>query len=46
MQNIKEDEELIEAYITLLNELQQGHKSGEEEGWISSEDIKKHFENK
>ena len=46
MQNIKQHEELIKAQLTFLEELYKGHKSGEEEGWISSADVKKHFENK
>ena len=46
MQNVNQDEELIKARLTLLKELYKGHKSGEEEGWVSSEDVKKHFENK
>lgn len=46
MQNIKQDKELIKAQLALLEELYKGHKSGEEEGRISSTDVKKHFENK
>lgn len=38
--------DLLRAQLTLLCELNEGHKSGEEEGWISSEDVLKHFENR
>lgn len=46
MQDIKQDEELIKAQLTLLKELYKEHKSCEEKGRISSQDVKKNFENK
>ena len=32
------------AYLTLFTELTRGRKSGEEQGWISEEDVSAHFE--
>lgn len=35
--------EKTKATLTLLSELAKGRKSGEEKGWLSSEDVKAHF---
>lgn len=32
-----------QAQLLLLRELEEGRRSGEEEGWISVEDVHKHF---
>lgn len=32
-----------QAQLLLLRELEEGRRSGEEEGWISAEDVHKHF---
>lgn len=36
----------MEAQLQLMCELNAGRKSGEENGWISAEDVKAHFDNK
>ena len=41
-----QDYEKSRATITLINELAKGKKSGEEKGWLSSEDVRAHFRNK
>ena len=50
--NIDEEEEQrikaekydrMQAQLRLMCELSEGRKSGEEEGWISSEDVRSHF---
>lgn len=33
----------MQAQHRLMCELAEGRKSGEEEGWISSEEVRKHF---
>lgn len=33
----------MQAQLRLMCELTAGRKSGEEEGWISSEDVRNHF---
>ena len=33
----------MQAQLRLMCELTEGRKSGEEEGWISSEDVRGHF---
>lgn len=33
----------MQAQIYLMNELSEGKKSGEEEGWISSDDVRNYF---
>ena len=38
--------EIIEAEKRLLSELQEGKKSGEESGWISSEKVRDYFRTK
>ena len=37
------DYEKLQAEITLVSELNKGRKSGEENGWLSSEDVCSHF---
>ena len=37
------DYEKLQAEITLVSELNKGRKSGEENGWLSSEDVRSHF---
>lgn len=41
-----EDEEIFEqakAMVQLMSELNNGFSSGDEQGWISASDVKKHF---
>lgn len=38
--------DLIKAQLALLCDLNEGFKSGDEEGWVSSKDMLKHFENR
>lgn len=33
----------MQAQLRLMCKLTEGRRSGEEEGWISSEDVRKHF---
>lgn len=35
--------EKTKATLTLMNELAKGRKSGEEKGWLSSNDVRVHF---
>ena len=37
------DYEKLQAEITLVSELNKGRKFGEENGWLSSEDVRTHF---
>ena len=37
------DYEKLQAEITLVSELNKGRKSAEENGWLSSEDVRSHF---
>lgn len=37
------DYEKLQAEITLVSELNKGRKSGEENGWLSSKDVRSHF---
>ena len=37
------DYEKKEATIRLMNELVKGSKSGEEKGWLTMENVEKHF---
>lgn len=37
------DYEKLQAEITLVGELNKGRKSGEENGWLSAEDVRSHF---
>ena len=41
-----QDYEKARATITLMNELAKGKKSGEEKGWLSSENVRAYFETK
>ena len=38
-----QDYEKIQATLRLMNELAKGRRSGEQEGWISSDDMRAHF---
>lgn len=40
------DYEKNQATLTLMSELAKGKRSGEEQGWIASDDVKAHFEEK
>lgn len=35
--------EKTKATLALMNELAKGRKSGEEKGWLSSDDVRAHF---
>lgn len=37
------DYERTEAALRLMREIEEGRRSGEEEGWLSSEEVKEHF---
>ncbi len=41
-----QDYEKTQATLRLLGELATGKKSGEEQGWFSSDDVKTHFRKK
>jgi len=38
-----QDYEKTKATLTLMNELAKGRKSGEENGWVSADDVRAHF---
>lgn len=38
--------EKTKATLKLMNELSKGRKSGEETGWLTSEDVRAHFHEK
>ena len=38
-----QDYEKTQATLRLMNELAKGRQSGEQEGWISSDDVRAHF---
>lgn len=38
-----QDYEKAEAALTLMSDLNKGRRSGEENGWLSSEEAKAHF---
>lgn len=38
-----EDFEKTKAMLRLMCELNEGRRSGEEEGWVSEEDVRAHF---
>ncbi|MGN0994406.1 MAG: type II toxin-antitoxin system prevent-host-death family antitoxin [Butyricicoccus sp.] len=38
-----QDYEKAQATIRLMNELAKGRRSGEEEGWLTAEDVRTHF---
>ena len=40
------DYERDNATLTLMRELAKGKKSGEEKGWLSSEEVRAHFQSK
>ena len=42
----QEEYERTKAALRLMCELDNGRKSGEENGWISANDIKEHFRRK
>lgn len=37
------DYEKLQASIWLMNELEKGRRSGEENGWLTEEDVREHF---
>ncbi len=37
------DYEQTQAILRLMSELEKGRRSGEEEGWLTPEDVKAHF---
>ena len=39
------DYDRLSAEVTLLSELEKGRHSGENEGWVSSSDVRSHFKN-
>lgn len=39
-----QDYERLQAEIALIAELNKGRISGEQNGWLSSEDVRSHFE--
>ena len=41
-----QDYEEMKATLTLMNELAIGRMSGEEKGWLSSDDVRAHFKAK
>ena len=41
-----QDYEKNNATLTLMNELANGKKSGEERGWLSPEEVRTHFHSK
>lgn len=41
-----QDYEKSQATLKLLDALAKGKKSGEEQGWLSPEDLRKHFREK
>lgn len=38
-----QDYEKLQAELSLISELNKGRKSGEENGWLSEEDVRSHF---
>lgn len=36
----------VQATLRLMDELAKGHRSGETEGWLSSEEVREHFRGK
>ena len=43
MNNRDDDSMQIQAQLRLMCELAEGRRSGEEDGWISSDDVRNHF---
>lgn len=42
----QEEYEKTKAALRLMCELEEGRKSGEEKGWLSADEVRKHFEDK
>lgn len=42
-QSADDPQAILQAQLLLLQALEEGRKSGEEDGWISAEDVRKHF---
>ena len=42
----QEEYEKAKAALRLMCELEKGKRSGEEKGWVSSDDVRKHFKEK
>ncbi len=42
----QEEYEKTKAALRLMCELDKGRKSGDEQGWLSSEDVRQHFRRK
>lgn len=42
-QSADDQQAVKQAQLLLLQALEEGRKSGEEDGWISAEDVRKHF---
>ena len=38
--------ERMQAQLKLINELNKGRRSGEEEGWLTAEQVRQHFREK
>ena len=38
-----QDYDKMQATLRLMNELAKGRRSGEQEGWLSSDDVRAHF---
>lgn len=38
--------ERMQAQVKLINELNKGRRSGEEEGWLTAEQVRRHFREK
>ena len=38
--------ERLQAQVKLINELNKGRRSGEEEGWLSADEVRRHFRDK
>lgn len=38
--------ERLRAQVALINELNRGRRSGEEEGWLTAEEVRAHFRDK
>ena len=42
----QEEYEKAKAALRLMCELEKGKRSGEEKGWVTSDDVRKHFKEK
>ena len=38
--------ERLQAQVKLINELNQGRRSGEDDGWLSADEVRRHFREK